>query len=212
MGNAAKVAIVLHGDYGNPDDIRIWTNEADFVVAADGAADVLLELGITPDKVIGDLDGIRADTIQELPPDRVIAEDDQNTTDFQKAIAFVKKNHPNSRIAILNFEGSRLDHVLSTLTSAPEGAILVGKEALVRVLGTGEHWLSTAIRGRVSLVPLPAASVSGSQGLLFDPSGLRLEEGGRGLSNEATQSEVVLQISSGRLLAFVQRFEGEHRW
>src|SRR5688572_13673865 len=120
MAKPVRVAIVLHGDYGHSEDIRLWTSEADYVVAADGAADVLLELGISPSIVIGDLDGIRADTIQELPPDSMIAHDDQSTTDFQKACAFVKRRFSGASIAVLNFEGSRLDHVLSTLFSGEE--------------------------------------------------------------------------------------------
>ena len=213
MAKSQRVAIVLHGDYVNPDDIRLWTSEADVIVAADGAADVLLELGITPAFVIGDLDGIRADTIQELPPDSIHTEDDQNTTDFQKACAFVKKNFPQSSVCALNYEGSRLDHVLSTLFSAPEGLRLIGSAHQALALGEGEHLLPAQRDLRVSLIPLPKALISETQGLLYDATGLTLAIGGRdGVSNEATADEIRISIASGRLLAFVQRFEGEQRW
>lgn len=213
MAKPVRVAIVLHGDYGNSEDIRSWASEADYVVAADGAADVLLELGITPDKVIGDMDGIRADTIQELPPDSVITEEDQNTTDFQKASAFVKKNFSGASVAVLNYEGSRLDHVLSTLFSAEPWMHFVGQQAVGHVLDVGDHSIATERNTRVSLLPLPKAALTRTEGLLYDASGLTLEIGGRdGVSNEATADEILISIASGRLIAFVQSFEGEPRW
>jgi thiamine pyrophosphokinase len=213
MAKPLRVAIVLHGDYGDSEDILTWTSEADYVVAADGAADILLELGITPDKVIGDMDGIRADTIQELPPDSVIAEDDQNTTDFQKALAFVRESFAGASILVLNFEGSQLDHVLSTLFSAETGMRFVGKHAVCHVLGAGDHRLNSQPNARLSLLPLPKVVISRTEGLAYDASRLTLEVGGRdGVSNEATAGEILVSIASGILLAFVQRFEGEQRW
>src|SRR5688572_22198900 len=191
MAEPPRVAIVLHGDYREEEDIRLWTSEADYVLAADGAADVLLELGITPDKVIGDMDGIRADTIQELPPDSLVTEEDQNTTDFQKCCTFVKKNFPGAGIAVLNFEGARVDHMLSALFSAEDGMVFVGSTALARVLGSGRHSICAGRNARISLVPMPEAKVATTEGLLYDAGNLVLAIGGRdGISNEAIADEV----------------------
>jgi thiamine pyrophosphokinase len=213
MEVANKVAIVLHGDFAQPNDLRLWTSEAEVVIAADGAADVLLELGITPTKVIGDLDAIRADTLQSLPAEDVIHEESQDTTDFQKALAYSQKKYARAKIVVLGFEGTRLDHVLSTLSSSPEGLRLVGSDAQLFVLGKGTHVLHASQEVRVSLLPYPAARVSFAEGLLYDPVGLDLRLGGKdGVSNEATADKVKLTIESGRLLVFVQRFEGEQHW
>jgi thiamine pyrophosphokinase len=86
MKISEKVAIVLHGEYSKPDDLWAWSQEADMIIAADGAADTLLSLGIKPDVVIGDMDGIRSDTLDGLPEGAVVREEDQESTDFQKAL------------------------------------------------------------------------------------------------------------------------------
>jgi thiamine pyrophosphokinase len=60
---------------------------------------------------------------------------------------------------------------------------------------------------------MPEAKVATTEGLLYDAGNLVMAIGGRdGISNEATADEVRIDIESGRLLAFVQRFEGEQRW
>jgi thiamine pyrophosphokinase len=212
MEKSDRVALVLHGEYASPNDIRSWCAEAQAIVAADGAADVLLDLGITPNFAIGDMDGMRADTLQELGP-AAIPVDDQNTTDFQKCLRFCRESLRADRIAVLNFEGSRVDHMLSALCSAGEGVRFVGTDAQILALGAGEHRLRTSPGIRVSLLPLPEASVSASEGLMYDPVGVDFRIGGRdGMSNEASSNDVKLAIASGTLLAFVQRFEGETRW
>lgn len=143
----------------------------------------------------------------------MVAQDDQNTTDFQKALQYCRKELSPESVAILNFEGSRLDHVLSSLYSAHAGVRFVGSSAQIHVMGTGQHVLAVRKSLRLSLMPHPLAVISASMGLLYDPTGISLELGGRdGISNEATGDEIQLTIASGTLLAFVQRFEGESRW
>src|SRR5688572_9079688 len=118
MQKSDKVAIVLHGDLGRTDDLWTWTKEADVVVAADGAADVLLSLGIRPDIVIGDMDGILEETLSVLPEAAVINQPDQNSTDFQKALRHVHENFDVKSVAVLSYEGTRVDHMLSALLTA----------------------------------------------------------------------------------------------
>ena len=213
MRMSGRVALVLHGDYVDAADLRLWCSDADKIVAADGAADVLFEHGITPDHVVGDMDGIRADTLQELPPESLVLQDDQNTTDFQKSLKFCQENLGAESVAVLNFEGRRVDHMLSAMYSAGQGVRFVGRDAIGVVLEKGDEELAVRKGIRISLLPLPYAKIGSASGLLYDASGLSFEIGGRdGISNEATGDIVSLTIAHGRLIAFVQRFEGETRW
>lgn len=218
MKKADRVAIVLHGEFNKPDDLWAWTGEADMVIATDGAADTLLTLGIKPGIVIGDMDGIRNDTLASLPEDAIVKSDDQDSTDFQKALDYATDALQAKNVAVLAYEGSRVDHMLSSLfTPAPYADTMsirfVGREAQVLVMGKGTHEFPAKAGLRISLLPLGAVTIETATGLTYPIDGLTLFVGGRdGISNEATHDAVTLEISSGALLAFVQRFDGEPRW
>jgi len=218
MKISEKVAIVLHGEYSKPDDLWAWSEEADLVIAADGAADTLLTLGIKPDIVIGDMDGIRGDTLASLPNESVIRIDDQNSTDFQKALHYAKDSAGAKRVAVLAYEGSRVDHMLSGMfyarAFAEKTAIrFVGRDAQALVLGEAIHSIRVEKGIRFSILPLGVATIRAATGLAFDLEELTLSIGGRdGISNLTTSDEVSLEIADGALVAFVQRFAGEARW
>lgn len=218
MKKSERVAIVLHGEFSKPDDLWAWSEEADMVIAADGAADTLLSLGIKPDIVIGDMDGILAETLNSLPEDSVVRDEDQNSTDFQKALRYAKDVAQAESVAVLAYEGSRVDHMLSSLffsaALASELAIrFVGNESQALVLAEGRHTVSVTAGTRVSLLPLGTATVGNASGFEYDVEGVTLSVGGRdGVSNRANGNEISLTISSGAVLAFVQRFDGEEQW
>lgn len=218
MEKSDKVTIVLHGDAGKTDDLWTWTKEADVVVAADGAADVLLSLGIHPDLVVGDMDGILQETLELLPKTAVSKMPDQDSTDFQKALRHVQENFNVKSVAVLSYEGTRVDHMLSALFTAPAYVDrmrlrFVGNDAQAIALGRGEHVLETQPGLRVSLLPLGQATVESATGLEYQADGVTFNVGGRdGISNRATEERVRINISKGAMLAFVERFEGETHW
>jgi thiamine pyrophosphokinase len=214
MRNPLRVSIVLHGDRPNESDIRLWTGESDVIIAADGAADLLLDMGVTPNVLIGDMDGIRPETLQELDGRAEIYFDNsQETTDFQKALSHAAIVGATST-AVLNYEGSRVDHMLSTLFTPFAGDVrLIGSDSQARKLSTGSHQVDVVPGTRVSLIALEPTRVTECSGLRYSPVGLVLAIGGRdGVSNTATEDYIALIIESGTLLAFVQRHPGEARW
>ncbi len=218
MQKSDKVAIVLHGDLGKSDDLWTWTKEDDMVVAADGAADVLMSLGIRPALVIGDMDGILPQTLELLPETAVTKLLDQNSTDFQKALRHVHDNFYVKSLAVLSYEGTRVDHMLSALFTAAAYTDkmrlrFVGSDAQAIVLGPGEHLLDTRPDIRVSLLPLGTVTVETATGLTYNADGMTFSVGASdGISNVATGDRVGLNISAGSLVAFVERFEGEAHW
>jgi len=216
MGVSEKAAIVLNGDFVVPADIRTWTAEADVTIAADGGVNALMSLGVEPDFVAGDMDSIRHVTLGQFLRSPLVRLDDQDLTDFQKVIEFACNELGSTRIAVLAYEGNRVDHMLSTLfVEPPKGVSLrfVGRDAQAIRLGPGVHRLKMPEGNRLSLLPLGEVLIEASSGLKYDVSGITLAIGGRdGVSNVATEAEVELTITSGDLLAFVQRFEGEDHW
>lgn len=84
-----KISIILNGNFFN---FKPYLNKNDFIIAADGGANHCHKLKIRPHLIIGDLDSITpatADYFSIVPQTKII---DQETTDLEKVINYIKKN------------------------------------------------------------------------------------------------------------------------
>lgn len=177
---------------------------APVVVAADGAADRLAELGIAAAAVIGDLDSIGARG--RAVADRVIRLPEQETTDFEKCLYATE-----APLYIgVGFTGRRLDHTLAVLH-----ALLARPAKPIVLLGQAEA-IALAPAGRTIRVDLPADDrvsifplrpVSGrSTGLRWPIDGLELAAGARiGTSNAALGGPVTLSFDGEGALILLRR-------
>ena len=146
------------------------------LVAADGGYDRAMALGHRPEAVVGDLDSIS-------PAGRAVAihDPDQDTTDFQKALARIRAPF----VVGVGFLGGRMDHGLAALSALPERVVLLG-EADLAFRAPAELRLDLAAGTRVSLFPLGPAR-GRSEGLEWPIDGLEFAPDGRiGTSNRAT--------------------------
>lgn len=146
------------------------------LVAADGGWDRAMALGHRPEAVVGDLDSIS-------PAGRAgaIHDPDQDTTDFQKALARIAAPF----VIGVGFLGGRMDHALAALSALPERVILLGEDDLA-FRPPADLRLDLAAGTRVSLFPLGPAKGE-STGLEWPLTGLRFAPDARlGTSNRAT--------------------------
>ncbi|WP_425098879.1 thiamine diphosphokinase [Tropicibacter sp. S64] len=168
------------------------------VVAADGGAAALLDMGIMPDAVIGDMDSLSPDRQAGLPPGVLHRIAEQDSTDFDKAL----RNISAPLVLAHGFLGGRLDHqmaVLTVLCRHPERrCVLVGAEDVVTLV---PPCLTVAVPEgeRVSLYPM--GPVTGrSEGLRWPIDGIAMTPAGRvGTSNEAV-GPVRLWVDAPRML------------
>lgn len=82
------------------------------IIAADGAANYLIKQNIKPQVIIGDLDSL--DQSLNLSAINVIKVEDQNSTDFEKAIHHIKHNHLFP-LLVLGINGGEIDHILDNM-------------------------------------------------------------------------------------------------
>ncbi|MCV6586111.1 MAG: thiamine diphosphokinase [Marinibacterium sp.] len=167
-----------------PGDIADAQALAPLMVAADGGARALLDAGVMPDAVIGDLDSLDPATRAAIPATRVHLIAEQNSTDFDKALRSIA-----APVVIgLGFLGARIDHQLAALNTlharADRACLLVGDTEIVLHLPPRLS-LPTRSGDTVSLFPL--APVTGrSDGLHWPIDGITLAPGGMsGTSNRA---------------------------
>ena len=116
---------------------------APVVYAADGGANLCMQYGCQPARVIGDLDSISPTVRSELDPARVIHVAEQDTTDFEKLLMRV---HAPTMLAV-GFLGDRIDHqmaVQTVLTAyAHRKIICVGEQDVMFVRRPKSicHWI-----------------------------------------------------------------------
>lgn len=109
MNRKKNVSIVLNGQM--PDD-HVLVNQiidSGFIIAVDGSANKLIDLGIIPDVIIGDFDSLQAKRIKNV---KLIETPDQNKTDFRKTLDWcIEKNILS--ISIFGISGKSDDHFLA---------------------------------------------------------------------------------------------------
>ncbi|MDR2158233.1 MAG: thiamine diphosphokinase, partial [Holosporaceae bacterium] len=82
------------------------------IVAADGAANTLIQNGIEPDIIIGDLDSVDDNTLLCRTHLKI---DSQVHTDFEKALNFIEEKSISPAI-VMGVDGGYIDHVLGNIS------------------------------------------------------------------------------------------------
>lgn len=118
MSKSTKCIILANGRFPRHAFPLSLLKEADTVIACDGAVNKLLEHGITPSFIVGDLDSV-TDRIKELYLDRIFHNPDQETNDLTKAVKFAAERGFRS-ISILGATGIREDHTLANISLLTE--------------------------------------------------------------------------------------------
>jgi thiamine pyrophosphokinase len=167
------------------------------LVGADSGADRILEAGLAPDAVIGDMDSIK--NLSAMPEGtRIIEIAEQDTTDFEKALYSTRA----PLTIALGMTGGRFDHTLAALHAVARAA------SNRRVILVDEHDLALGVAGsirlrvgtgtRVSIYPLGRTVFASSRGLLYPLDGLDMEQGRLiGTSNSAVADEIEIELAGG---------------
>lgn len=188
------------------------------LIAADGGADRLAALGLTPALIVGDGDSLRGE-FAAIP--RLSLERRKNFTDGAAALSYALE-HYEGRVWLLGAMGGRPDHQLANLLLPLEAARRLKPRSAPgqrdwparRVCLAGESWRAcyagagrTLIQGRagdtVSLVPLQAVKGLSLSGLEYPLQDYSANLGdSRTISNVLTDREGEIVFERGMLLIF----------
>lgn len=209
-----RIWIFANGGIPDIERLRGLIQPGDRLIAADGGCHPMRKMGLTPERVIGDLDSLLPEEIEQLARSGVPLERypvDKDETDLELAInRALSTGFDELRIA--GALGGRLDQSLSNLflLARPE---LLGKDVRLED-GTEQVFLirdQAEIDGRagdtVSLLPLngPVQGVVTS-GLKYPLHGeTLLQERTRGISNVLLAEHAQVQITSGVLICILRR-------
>ena len=185
-------------------DLKLALKRAPVAVAADSGADRLLQFGVDPQAVIGDMDSISARARAEIPVERQHLVAEQVTTDFDKALRVIDA----PLVLALGFAGARLDHGLAAFSTliarAERRCILIGPQDLA---------FAAPARLDLTLLPgeplslFPMAPVTGrSEGLEWPITGISFAPDGMiGTSNRVVERRVTLEFDRRGMLVILPR-------
>lgn len=189
--------------------------EADFfykyknipIYAADGAALQLLEMGIMPDMVVGDLDTLMNDKrAGEFDKERIICIENQDYNDFEKTL-FVAKSKGFANILITGFQGGELEHTLNnwSIFKKYAGELNMCIYDLTRYGFVIDEDVEIAVSKdeMISILPQPEIRLT-TQNLKWELQDERLVFGKReGIRNRALSEIIRIYVSSGSALLFI---------
>lgn len=209
-----RAVIFANGDLEYPQAAREVIRENDLIVAADGGTHHCLELGLTPDVIIGDFDSLEEEILARLEQQGVEiirhpAQKDHN--DLELALRLVLERGFDEALVMAAL-GSRWDQTLANVllpatarleplrihvVDGPQEILLLRAGDQLRVEGEGGDTLS--------LIPLGGdAQGITTQGLEYPLNGGTLKFGSsRGISNVMLSSNASIRLKKGLLLCVV---------
>lgn len=169
------------------------------IIAADGAANLLLKKSIIPDLVIGDLDSVNK---KDFDQSTIIHIANQNFTDFQKALFYLKQ-HKLLPTLVCGVAGGALDHIIHNIEIIIKNRCLIYSPPIIGiVLNKGDHSFKLAANRKVSLFGTKA-QVS-SIGLKWELDNYTLDFPKRSsLSNLTIENTLELRVLKGEVLLLV---------
>lgn len=191
------------------------------LVCTDGAANILKNFTRTPDIIIGDMDSIAESpqnaTLNELkllfPRSKIISLNDQNSTDFEKALFYAQENKMTTLICV-GILGKSADHSVYNLS------LLVRFAEDLQLIALSAHdkncqWIFP-LRKKTTVQTLPAQTLSflafpeatlSTRGLKWELNETRLTQVHQHSVRNQTLQETIHIEAAGHCLAFLTSFE-----
>lgn len=190
--------LCLNGDLP---DLTFFTSLKVPIIAADGAANSLVERGISPTLIIGDLDSVRHEIFEHHSFLRV---PEQESNDYQKAMRYLKDNELLPAI-VVGINGGHLDHILNNINifigtncllyAPPLKGFVINQQSKVNLL--------LPIQTKISLMGIPKATLS-SKGLKWELNHAQLSFPGQtSCFNRTLLSEITLEVHRGAVLVLI---------
>lgn len=177
------------------------------IIAADGAANLLYNLEILPEYIVGDLDSVLPEVLDAMrETTEIIVEADQDINDFEKALRFAQQVLWK-RVLVTGIHGGDLEHTLNNWSVLMRYGVnmdiiaIDGERIGMPLYGNTSY--ESVMDEIISLIPQPEATLT-TRGLAWPLTQESLSLGVReGARNRSTGEHVELEIHSGAVFMFV---------
>jgi thiamine pyrophosphokinase len=220
-----RALIFANGNFKKSTFLLSKLQEDDLIIAADGGARHILELGLRPDILIGDMDSISPtllDDLKDQGTQLIVYPRDKDHTDLELAILHALQNGVQE-VLLFGVLGGRLDQTLAnlmlltkdewaglslTISNSPDIAYMMRDQNIISLQGNPGDI--------VSLIPLSAIVTKVStNGLRWPLKNAELIIGNTiSVSNEMIKNSASVEIGKGKLLLVhrdVQAMEDEEK-
>ena len=201
-----QTVIFCNGDLQmSPKRIRSIISKTNFIIAADGGANHLKKLNLTPHLIIGDMDSISNKSfIDDKTIEKITYKTDKDQTDTELAILESFKRG-STHITLIGATGKRLDHTLANielLKKYPGKITLIDNNTkLIAITNKQALVLMGKKESIVSIFPANTSSPSiKTIGLQYNLDNQRLIFPTQGTSNTIQKKPAQISIDSGLLL------------
>ena len=201
-----KQAVILaDGSFPTHEVPLGYLKKAEMIVCCDGSTRSLVEHGMIPDAIVGDMDSLDKELASEFA-DRTFIDGNQETNDLTKAVEWCRKSGYND-IIILGATGKREDHSVGNISLLTE----YSKYAKVQMITDNGIFLPfhescriDTFRGQqISVFSINTETEITSEGLRFPLVKRRLKNWWEATLNESTGTSVELEFRGGPLLVFM---------
>ncbi|MCY1720488.1 thiamine diphosphokinase [Prolixibacteraceae bacterium Z1-6] len=204
----SNVVILCDGAFPEHPIPLSYLKNAEQIICCDAAADKLIEHGMTPAYIVGDMDSVSEKTKSDFA-DRIVSSTDQETNDQTKAVDFVSKRGFKS-VVILGATGKREDHTIGNISLLLDYA---SKLDVVSISNSGyfqpvlKSQKFDSFKGQqVSIFSIGNPTPVTSQNLKYPLNNTTLNSWWMGTLNECLSNTFSLEFSNGRFIVF-QKFD-----
>ena len=106
-----KIILVVNGNLFKKNLILKFLKNYDSIICTDGSANKIINLGLKPNYILGDLDSIYKKNIKKYKKN-IIELENQNYSDLYKSLLWIKKSKIK-QIDIIGIDGKRIDHSIA---------------------------------------------------------------------------------------------------
>jgi thiamine pyrophosphokinase len=201
-----RILLICNGEPPSRVLAHALAERSDFIVAADGGANIARAVGLLPDFVVGDLDSITQETRRHFAGVQVLHVTRQDNTDLEKALDVIA-DEGECEVTILGATGNRLDFTLANLS------VLWNYTRRVHWNVRGDGWRAFPVVGRtvidaprgatVSLVPFGPCSGITLRGMRYPLRNAAMKIGKVGVSNVVASKPCTVEVKKGKMLVIL---------
>lgn len=198
MSSKESIVILANGLFPTFGRALEFLKEADMLICCDGAADKLVDFGMVPHIIIGDLDSVSLET-REQYASILIHSQNQETNDLTKAVHYcIEKGYKS--VSLLGATGLREDHTLGNIslitTYFPRIDVrIISDFGIFFLVRSGER-VKSFVGEKISIFSIDNSTRVTSAGLKYPLKNLQLSCWYTASLNEATADSFALQFES----------------
>ena len=205
MNKISYTVVVADGMFPTHEIPLGYLRDAKRVICCDGSAENLVNAGIEPDAIVGDMDSLNQELLLKFAG-RIFRDENQDTNDLTKVISWCRDRGYNE-IIILGGTGKREDHTIGNISLLTEYAKSMNV-TMVTDTGILKPYLSnckiSSFPGQqVSLFSIDPQTEVTSHGLKYPLSSRKISNWWFATLNEATGDSFSLEFN-GRLIVYLK--------